>query len=102
MKHTIIIVTLVLISLFSTAQGWMWAKHFNGVGQNQPINMVLDASGNSYIIGNFTTTVNQDTFTLTSFGSQDVFFLKYNKDGQVLWLKQIGGAGVEVVSSIAK
>ena len=101
MKHAVIIVTLVLISLFSTAQGWMWAKHFNGVGQNQPINMVSDASGNSYVIGNFTTTVNQDAFTLTTFGAQDVFFVKYNKDGQVLWLKQIGGTGAEVASSIA-
>ena len=79
----------------------LWVTQFTGAGQNQPINMVSDASGNSYVIGNFTLTVNQDTDTLTTFGGQDVFFVKYNKNGQVLWLKQIGGTGVEVASSIA-
>ena len=72
----------------------LWVTQFTGAGQNQPINMVSDASGNSYVIGIFTATVNQDAFTLTSFGSQDVFFVKYNKNGQVIWLKQIGGTGV--------
>ena len=79
----------------------LWVTQFTGAGQNQPINMVSDASGNSYVIGNFTLTVNQDTDTLTTFGGQDVFFVKYNKNGQVIWLKQIGGTGVEVASSIA-
>jgi len=101
----LLIFSLLLFILTITANcqntDLLWVTQFTGAGQNQPINMVSDASGNSYVIGNFTTTVNQDAFTLNTFGGQDVFFVKYNKNGQVIWLKQIGGTGAEVASSIA-
>lgn len=101
MKHIIPVIFFVISSLFTNAQGWMWAKHFTGAGQNQPIDLITDASGNSYAYGNFTSTVNQDALSLTCSGPQDIFIAKYNKQGECLWLKQFGGTSSETAISIS-
>jgi len=79
----------------------MWTKHFNGTGQNQPTSVIMDDNGNYYIYGNFNGTVSQDAISYSSFGgSQDIFLSKYNSLGEVQWIKQIGGTGVETAVSL--
>lgn len=101
MKQSILVILLTFSIIFANAQGWMWSKQFTGIGQNIPIATVSDYSGNIYAVGNFSSTVNQDAFTLTALGGLDMFVAKYNKFGQIIWLKQMGGTASDAPYSIA-
>jgi hypothetical protein len=101
MKQSILVILLTFSIIFANAQGWMWATQFTGAGQNQPVSILYDATGCSYVYGNFNLTVNQDAYTLTSSGPQDIYFAKYNKQGQVLWIKQVGGSASETAVSMS-
>lgn len=97
MKHITLILAIIFSSICANAQGWMWAKQFNGTGNNQPTAIVQDNSGNYYVYGNFKGTVNQDAITLNSYSNtQDIFLSKYNSQGVIQWIKQIGSTGAEV------
>ena len=77
-----------------------WAK---GMGSDQTdygYGIALDGNGAVYITGYFKESVDFDpdggTTTLTSAGSYDVFFAKYNtSDGSLVWAKNIGGDKAE-------
>ncbi|MBI5542134.1 MAG: fibronectin type III domain-containing protein [Bacteroidia bacterium] len=99
MKLFTLIIAFVISSSLVNAQGWMWVKHFNGTGQNMPTSVIQDASGNSYVFGNINGAVTQDGISLTTNG-QDAFFAKYNADGQIQWIKQLGGTYTQTAGSI--
>lgn len=101
MKYIKLYIFFTLITNQLYSQDWMWAKHFNGTGQNQPIGIVQDSNGDYYVYGNFNGTVAQDGFTLNSSGLQDVFLSKYDNTGQILWIKQIGGTGAETAYGVS-
>ncbi|MBK7653050.1 MAG: hypothetical protein IPJ20_23200 [Flammeovirgaceae bacterium] len=42
-----------------------------------------------------------ETYGLTSAGSNDIFFAKFNSVGSLLWIKRIGGTGDDQATSIA-
>lgn len=102
-KNILLSCILVFCGILANAQNndLLWVTQFTGVGQNQPLQMISDVSGNIYVYGAFTATVNQDVITLTSLGGQDLFLAKYNKSGQIIWLKQFGGAGTETPTGLA-
>ena len=54
--------------------------------------MISDSLGNIYVAGKFDSlTLTIDTFSLTRFGGQDTFIVKYNSSGVAQWVKSIGG-----------
>ena len=55
----------------------------------------VDLLGNVYLSGVFSGVITFDRFTLTNVGGTDIFLAKYNSLGNVLWLRQGGGAGDE-------
>lgn len=105
MKKNIVLSSLLLFwAIFSQCQNndLLWVTQFTGAGQNQPTLTISDVSGNIYVYGSFTATVNQGAFTLTAVGANtDLFLGKYNKNGQIIWLKQFGGAGTETPTGMA-
>ena len=105
MKKNILLSSLLLFwTVFSYCQNndLLWVTQFTGAGQNQPTLMTSDVSGNIYVYGSFTGTVNQGAITLMAVGANaDLFLGKYNKNGQIIWLKQFGGAGTETPTGLA-
>lgn len=77
----------------SDANGnFIWAKVFGGTQADRGYDIALDNSGNIYVTGYFIGTANFGTITLTSVGnSQDIFVLKLDNAGNVLWVKSEGG-----------
>ncbi|MCX7861706.1 MAG: gliding motility-associated C-terminal domain-containing protein [Bacteroidales bacterium] len=91
----------VSCALFSQRNDLLWLKHVTGVGNSIPTAIVIDAAGNHYIAGNFTTTISVESNNYTSVGGQDIYVIKYNNQGQALWTITIGGTSAENVNGLA-
>lgn len=75
-----------------------FANPLSSAGQEQTYGVVSDASGNSYITGNFSGTVDFNPSVtannLTATGFTDIFVAKYNSTGQYQWAIGYGGSSV--------
>jgi hypothetical protein len=71
------------------------------LGQKYP-NITVDASGNVYLAGSFSSsTLTFGSTTLRNAGKSDIFLVKYDPNGQLLWAKSVGGEGDEEPRGIA-
>jgi hypothetical protein len=76
----------------------LWAKSAGGIGNDQGIGIATDGIGNAYITGWFNgPSIQFGSYTLTNMGySQtngytDIFFAKYDANGNLLWAANAGG-----------
>ncbi len=88
----------------SVQSSWVWAKTATGEGVGRAV--CTDISGNVYVTGFFSSpTITFGTFTLINidaiWGTSDIFIVKYNTSGTVLWAKSAGGNGIDAVTSIS-
>ena len=70
----------------------LWAKASGGKKEDSGYSIDLDSQENIYITGYFADTASFDTQTIVSKGESDAFLAKYDTAGNVLWVKQAGGA----------
>ena len=100
-KYLLIILLSVLGSTFGYSQvpNFEWAKSMGSTSFDRANDLAVDATGNVFTIGFFTTTADFDpgtgVFNLTSAGDRDIFITKFDPDGNLLWVRQIGGTGGE-------
>ncbi len=87
---------------FSQIPTFSWVKQLSypGFGSVTGItNMTTDAAGNVYIIGSFQGTVDINpgaaTLNITAAGSSDIFIEKLSSSGAFMWVKTIGGTGLD-------
>lgn len=83
--------TDVFITKFDTQGNVLWAKVFGGTGSETGLGIDTDAFGNCYITGFYTETAWFESVTITSAGGWDIFLLKLDTDGELLWLNSEGG-----------
>ncbi|OQP60372.1 hypothetical protein A3860_33880 [Niastella vici] len=94
------------LTKYDAAGNFVWAKGFSPVtsGNSLPYGIAIDGSGNVFVTGSLSGTVDFDasaaTANLTSNGSFDVFFVRYDAAGNFGWANRIGGTGLENVSGI--
>ncbi len=72
----------------------LWVKNTGGAYNAKVFDMAVDPSGNSYITGYFDTpTIAFDAITLTNTDphTQDIYIVKYDPSGNVIWAKNQGG-----------
>ena len=83
---------------------FLWVKQIGGVNEEYGGSMTTDTNGNVYTTGSFQEIVDFDpgvgTVNLTSFGGQDIFIQKLDAYGNFIWVKQMGGIGVDTGYSI--
>jgi Beta-propeller repeat len=63
--------------------------------------IAVDAAGDCYVTGYFLGTNTFGGETLVSLGSRDVFLLKYNAAGDLLWARSGGGSDLDQGSGVA-
>ena len=72
-----------------------WARHFGGTGDDESWSVAVDGSGNVHLTGMFEDTVDFDpgegTLNLTSVGKSDVYVVKLDSSGDLVWAKSFGG-----------
>lgn len=69
----------------------LWTRSDGGTAYDMGLGIAVDTAGNSYVTGEFQDTASFGPFTLTSAGSTDVFVVKYDADGNILWARSNGG-----------
>ena len=80
----------------TSAQVWEWEKAIGGNGTAQANSIITNYSGYVYVVGFYSdTSITFGTTTLTNAGNEDVFIVKYNSSGNVVWAKGVGGVGNE-------
>ncbi len=73
-----------------------WAKKIGDTGNDDGNGLIVDNSGNVFVVGNFHDTVNFQadwggTDNKTSAGNHDIFITKINSNGTYDWTRSIGG-----------
>jgi len=85
----------IFISKFSPSGALIWAKQFGGTGDDYARGIDIDASGNIYLSGVFSNSIDFDGLLLTAAGSSDIFLIKMDSNGNIIWCKKIGNNGAE-------
>jgi len=85
------------LAKYSPAGNLIWVDQINGVVVNNNSNLCTTSTGDIYIDGPFTSTLDfGGGNTLNRVGLQDVFVAKYNSNGVFQLAKDIGGASASI------
>jgi Secretion system C-terminal sorting domain len=92
------------VAKYTALGALVWVIPIGSTGADRLFWIDVDAAGNVYATGNYNLTVDVDpgpgTFSLTSLGAVDVFIVKYNTNGNLVWANTIGDINSEVAESI--
>ncbi len=102
MKKIVLMFLLLVGFIVKAQQTLAWAGAFSGTGLG--LSVTKDALGNVFTIGNFSGTMDFDpgvgVNTITAIGTGDIYFTKLNANGNLVWVKTIGGTNSIGVASI--
>ena len=79
----------------------LWVRQMGGSGPDEGCEIEVDEEGNAYISGEFPRSAAFETIVLKSAGWRDVFTAKFDTQGNLIWIKQSGGAEDDVNYAIA-
>lgn len=93
---TLVILFIGNISGFSQVPTWAWAKKSGGNSSDYGTNISTDTLGNVYSTGFFSSdSIYFGPLLLRNFGSGNIFLVKHDPQGNVLWAKRIGNIGFD-------
>ena len=95
----------IFLAKYDASGNYVWAKGMGGTGNDAGYALAVDASGNSYITGSYSNTVDFDpgagTQALIAAGGTDIFLAKYDASGNYVWAGSMGGGSTDVGYSLA-
>ncbi len=98
---------LILVSMVFLLFNNLYSSNLfkvGGTGEDYGRDLVIDLEGNTITTGFFNGTINfnpnGETKNLNSKGKTDIYLVKYNNDGQVIWGFSIGGIGDDVPNRV--
>lgn len=94
--YRILFFTALAAGIFFTghslqAQSFVWAKGEGGIGNDAANAMAVDEDGNTYIAGNLAGSANFSGTVVQGAGLYDIVLVKYDPQGNLLWVKTAGG-----------
>lgn len=102
MARKLVLMIFIIANCFILkSQGWNWALDHGASASDRGEKVCTDAQGNVYVAGTYSSSsINFGAFNLTNSGSGDVYVVKYNPQGGVIWANKVGGSGNEAVGDI--
>jgi hypothetical protein len=95
----------IYVTKLDASGNFVWTESAGSAGSDGANAIVLDSTGNAYIAGNFSNTVDFDTntttYSLTSAGAADIFVWQLDASGNFGWAKQAGSTNSDTANSIA-
>ena len=95
----------IFISKLDASGNFLWAKQIGAALGDFGRSITTDKSGNIYVTGSFQGTADFDPgagiVNLISYGASDVFVLKLNTSGNLIWARRMGGAADQQGYAIA-
>jgi len=81
----------------------VWARRAGGASDDEALKISINPSGTLVVAGDFNgvATFGDGPSAITLTGTEDAFVATYDTDGEVLWVRQVGGATRSVGSSAA-
>ena len=89
------------VARYNRAGTLLWVRQAGGFTNDDARGVATDGQGNAYVTGGFGEVATFSQFTLKSAGQSDIFVAKYDPEGQLLWVRQAGGSGVDLGRGIA-
>ncbi|MBL0048902.1 MAG: SBBP repeat-containing protein [Bacteroidetes bacterium] len=96
------LVLFVGFSISAAAQDIQWAKNYGNTGYGYDV--AVDDNGNSYMVGSFdgaSITFGGTTLTNANAGYGDIYVVKVNTSGTVVWAKRAGQTGSDYAYGVA-
>lgn len=81
----------VLVAKLDPAGGHVWSKRLGGAGDERGGGIAVDAQGNVFVIGTFSSTIDLGGGPLTSAGGTELFVAKLDPQGNHLWSRRVAG-----------
>ncbi|MDG1332338.1 MAG: gliding motility-associated C-terminal domain-containing protein [Crocinitomicaceae bacterium] len=85
--------SIAFLAKLDNSGTWLWVETFQGIYQHRDNAVAVDDDDNVYVTGGFRGTKNFGTTTLTSFGKEDIYVIKYDGNGAFQWVTQAGSIG---------
>ncbi|MBK7964292.1 MAG: SBBP repeat-containing protein [Bacteroidetes bacterium] len=83
----------------------VWAKQLGGTNSDVGRGISINSNGDLFVTGTYRGTADLDpslsAANFTSNGSDDVFIVKLDRNGNFGWAKSIGGSGADLANGIA-
>lgn len=93
--------TDIFIAKYDSLGNALWAKNIGGNNTDIGNGIIADVKGNSYLTGQFQEPIIFGNTTLTNVVDDDIFVVKYDPSGNVLWAKSAGGSSIDEGNSIS-
>lgn len=95
----------IYVQKLDSSGNLLWVVSIGGTGADGAASLALDNDGNVYVTGGFSLTVDFDpgpgTFNLTSNGESDIYVVKLDSNGNLVWASAMGGPRWDQGYSIA-
>lgn len=105
MFFTITLICTLLIFLLPSVTlaqpNWSWASSAGGSSSDYGKGICTDINGNIYTTGYYNESITIGNITLTGEGFEDIFLVKYNSQGDVIWAISFGGTSSDFANKIA-
>lgn len=93
----------IFVAKYSSAGNFVWANNYGTPGNDNISGVSIDAAGNLLIAGLFYgyTNITFGSTTLTSSGASNLYLVKFDNGGSVLWAKTAGQVGTGTIGHSA-
>ena len=95
----------MFIAKYDSSGNVLWANSVGGMNDESANAIITDASGNSYVAGEFRSsaiTFGATTLNNASTNYYDIFLVKYDALGNVLWATKAGGLSDDRATGVSK
>jgi hypothetical protein len=90
----------IFVAKFDSEGKVLWVRQAGGTGGGSGNAVTIGPDGYVYVCGYFSGDTTFSDLTLKNAGFQDIFVARYDANGELDWVRQIGGAGDDAASAI--